>query len=394
MSVNDKPAQRVQIVETIATPLTPEQRKFNTLVKKIELARAELLAWREQRVVFGPAHQQRIGPLRAELLQIQLEVAQRLDAMLTGAPTMPPAVKPPGKGWSRVEKSVMRRFVCDLAGDILEGAPLDEAQEQWLTEVHDRHAETDFASEKRESAEVMKTLFEHAGGVDFGDQVFDTEDDVVRAMHAKLDEQMQARRAEHEARAAKRKPTAAQKRRQQEQADASQSLREVYRKLASALHPDRADDDADAARRTALMQRANQAYEKQDLLALFALQLEVEQVNTEQLAQGSAQKARQYNRLLDEQLKSLQIELETERAHFCMDFGLDPHATHRPDKLGASLEREVRRMRQALMQASQDLLQLADAARAKRWIAQVKRNQELDDDGLFGLFGLRDAPCF
>jgi hypothetical protein len=377
--------QAVQIAETAATPLTPEQRKFNTLVKKIEAARAELLAWREQRVAFGQAHQASVGPLRADLLTAQMDVAQRLDTMLSsGGPGAGAKVKK----WSQGEKATMRRFLCELVGDMLEGAPLDEAQTQLLTTLYDRHAETDFASEQRESAEVMKALFEQAGGVDLGDQVFETEDDVVRAMHAKLGEQMQAQRAEHEARAAKRKPTAAQKRRQQEQADASQSLREVYRKLASALHPDRAADAADAAQRTALMQRANQAYEKQDLLALFALQLEVEQVNAEQLAQGSAQKARQYNRLLDEQLKALQAELEAERAHFCMDFGLDPHENHRPDKLGQTLEREVRRMRGAVMQATQDRELLAGPTTAKRWIAKLKQQFALEDkQALFGFFG-------
>lgn len=377
--------QAVQIAETAATPLTPEQRKFNTLVKKIEVARAELLAWREQRVAFGQAHQASVGPLRADLLTAQMDVAQRLDAMLgSGGPGAGAKVKK----WSQGEKATMRRFLCELVGDMLEGAPLDEAQTQLLTTLYDRHAETDFASEQRESAEVMKALFEQAGGVDLGDQVFETEDDVVRAMHAKLGEQMQAERAEHEARAAKRKPTAAQKRRQQEQADASQSLRDVYRKLASALHPDRAADAADAAQRTALMQRANQAYEKQDLLALFALQLEVEQVNAEQLAQGSAQKARQYNRLLDEQLKALQAELEVERAHFCIDFGLDPHENHRPDKLGQTLEREVRRMRSAVVQATQDRELLADPTTAKRWIAKLKQQFALEDkQDMFGFFG-------
>lgn len=378
-------SQVVHIADTVAAPLTPEQRKFNNLVIKIEVARAELLAWREQRVVFGQMHQARVAPLRAELLSVQINIVQQLDAMLTGAPSAP---RPSAKGWSKGDKTVMRRFIGELVGDMLESAPLDAAQAEQLEALYDRHAETDFASEQRGSAEVMKALFERAGGVDLGDQAFETEDDVVRAMHEKMSEQMQAAQAEHAARVAKRKPTAAQKRRQQETAEASQSLREVYRKLASALHPDRAADAADAAKRTGLMQRANQAYDQQDLLALFALQLEVEQVNAEQLAQGSAQKARQYNRLLDEQLKTLRIEIETERAHFCMDFGLDPQGNHRPDKLGPTLEREVRRMRGFVVQSAQDFMLLGDAATAMRWIAKIKQRQALeDDDAMFGFFG-------
>ena len=51
--------------------------------------------------------------------------------------------------------------------------------------------------------------------------------------------------------------------------EASQSVRDVYRKLVSALHPDREADGAERERKTALMQRANQAYERNDLLELL-----------------------------------------------------------------------------------------------------------------------------
>jgi hypothetical protein len=36
------------IAASTERPLTPEQRKFNQLVRKVEQARAELLAWQEQ----------------------------------------------------------------------------------------------------------------------------------------------------------------------------------------------------------------------------------------------------------------------------------------------------------------------------------------------------------
>ena len=105
-------SQIVHIAETAAAPLTPEQRKFNNLVKKIEAARAELLVWREQRIVFGAAHQERVAPLRADLLGLHIDIVKRLDAMLSGAPSAP---KPPGKGWAKGDKAVMRRFVCVVA---------------------------------------------------------------------------------------------------------------------------------------------------------------------------------------------------------------------------------------------------------------------------------------
>src|SRR5260370_34474944 len=86
-----------------------------------------------------------------------------------------------------------------------------------------------------------------------------------------------------EARRAKRKKTprqlAAEAREQVEQAELSLSIREVYRKLASALHPDREPDPQERERKTPLMPRANQPDGKNSLLQLLQLQLELEYID-------------------------------------------------------------------------------------------------------------------
>ncbi|WP_341888453.1 hypothetical protein [Variovorax sp. YR752] len=46
-------------------------------------------------------------------------------------------------------------------------------------------------------------------------------------------------------------------------------MRDIFRKLASALHPDRETDAQQRKVKTALMQKANQAYAANDLLALL-----------------------------------------------------------------------------------------------------------------------------
>ncbi len=50
-------------------------------------------------------------------------------------------------------------------------------------------------------------------------------------------------------------------------------LRNMYRKLASALHPDRARDEAERVHKTALMGQVNAAHDAKDLLTLMRLQL-------------------------------------------------------------------------------------------------------------------------
>lgn len=157
-------------------------------------------------------------------------------------------------------------------------------------------------------------------------------------------------------------------------------MREVYRQLVGALHPDRASDDADRAWRTAMMQRVNQANEAKDILALFALQLEVDQVDAAHVARATAERARHYNRLLSGQLSQLQAELQACQARFCMDYGLDPYRRYQPGKLGPLIDDEVRVLRMVLADAERDLRRLGDARTMKPWLATMARELAREDD--------------
>ena len=94
------------------------------------------------------------------------------------------------------------------------------------------------------------------------------------------------------------------KRKQDKQAQAEkmseQSLKSVYLKIASIIHPDREPDEDKKAEKTELLQRANEAYEQQDLFYLLKLQLEVEQQRLNKKV------------LSDEQLKFYQMALESQ----------------------------------------------------------------------------------
>ena len=77
----------------------------------------------------------------------------------------------------------------------------------------------------------------------------------------------------------------------------------------SALHPDREPDTAERVRKTALMQRVNQAYEKKDLLKLLELQLAIEQIDVRSIANISEDRLKHFNKILREQLSELAQEI-------------------------------------------------------------------------------------
>ena len=82
---------------------------------------------------------------------------------------------------------------------------------------------------------------------------------------------------------------------------AEQSLKTVYLKIASIIHPDREQDEQLKVEKTEMLQHANAAYEKQDLFYLLKLQIQVEQ------NRGVAQKG-----LSNEQVKFYKLALDAQ----------------------------------------------------------------------------------
>lgn len=359
--------------------LGPEQRKYNQLVARIEKARAELLAWQEQAPLYAQAHAARMRPLMAELAQLRLQLVRKLEGLLAQ------------RAWRKGERQTLRRALCEGAADLAENEFIDEAAATELRALHDRHADTTLADARREALVGIKQMVEEVVGLDLGDEAFDSEEALIRRAQQRIEaeaerqsqreEQARARQTGHKA----ARQTAAQRRHAAQQEQASKSVREVFRQLVSALHPDRAADEADRARRTALMQRVNQAYDKQDLLGLFALQLEIEQIDAAHLARASTERLRHYNRVLAAQLDELQDEVELQVSAFGLDYGIEPWRRLNPRKLGPLLEDDVRQIRAAIAQLASDLRQLEQDAGVKRWLQRQRRQQALDDEDPFKL---------
>ncbi|MDB6002785.1 MAG: DnaJ protein, partial [Rhizobacter sp.] len=219
-----------------------------------------------------------------------------------------------------------------------------------------------------------KDLTELATGLDLGDdEGISSEDDLLQRMEQRMQEHMQAADAEHEAKASRRPKSAAQQRRDAEAQQATQSVREVFRKLASALHPDRETDGEQRAIKTALMQRVNQAYANNDLLTLLELQLQIEQVDAAHMAGADTKRVKHYNKVLAEQLAELKTEIGRVELGFRMDFGLEPGLGLNPLKLGVQLERETQRLRFELAEMGREIERLDDVAATKRWLKRVRQ---------------------
>jgi hypothetical protein len=100
------------------------------------------------------------------------------------------------------------------------------------------------------------------------------------------------------------------------------ALRSIYRKLASALHPDRAANEAERLRKTSLMARVNSANDRGDLSALMHLQHEVNLVDIDLHVQLDPERWQSLNKALQEQLKQISSEQRLLEQNIRQEFGL------------------------------------------------------------------------
>lgn len=367
----------LQISPPGAVPLTPEQKRFNLLLVKIEKARARLTVWQENMPLFAQARAHRVAPLEAALMVERRAWLVELDTAAGQT------------GWTRSERETLSETILDLAAMLIEITP-DEDEIPALKAVFNKHSEVDFDSEERQGLQAMKGLFEAMSGLDLGDDDVASEDELLQ----RAEEQMRAREgraeqaAEHGAamhggaarNSSARRPSKAQLKRDEEARQVTQTVREVFRKLASALHPDRATDDADRSARTAMMQRVNRAYEANNLLALLELQLEIEQVDRDHIANAPAQRIRHFNKLLAEQLQELEQEIVDTEMRFCAQYFVIDDRRLDPAKLTRVLDDDVRDLRMAQSTLARDRKMLLNRPSAKRWLKQ--RRYEMRDDAM------------
>jgi hypothetical protein len=254
-----------------------------------------------------------------------------------------------------------------------------------LKALHDRHADQGFDELQALALQALRERIEAATDLDLGDGPVESLDELMA--RAREQQRAQADQAAQqpspEAPQRRRKQTAAERREQAEAAQATQSVREVYRKLAAVLHPDRIAADvpaAERAARTAQMAQANAAYAAGDLLALLTLQLQVEQIDVARAGQLAATQVRQFNRVLNEQLREIEMDIAEREHAFSSTYGVELRQRPDPMKLAPhlkdaaaqliNLELELREQRRAL---------LGEPRSAKRWLKQMEAEFRLID---------------
>ena len=371
MRISPKP---LRIVPQPQRPnLSKGQRAFNALVKRIEASRESLAEWQAVVLSCDLKVASDYAPLLRAFRWLQAEMVRVLDRSLAR------------KGLTAAERRVVQALICEVAAHLI----IDTADET-IKEIYNKHSDADFDAEEADAVDGMKATMESLFGVDLGDAAdLNSPEALLAQLEAQMEKQRLREEAEHDPRS-QRKKTVKQLAREEkikaEEAQTSLSIREVYRKLVSALHPDREPDPEERKRKTALMQRVNQAYARKDLLQLLELQLELEQIDAQSIAGLSEDRLQHFNKILRDQL----LELDQEIAHLVIplreQFDLSPHQALSPKTVMPRLLREIAALRSNIRQIQKELLVPANPAAFKIWIKVYRRELKLraaetrDDD--------------
>ncbi|EJM95900.1 J domain-containing protein [Herbaspirillum sp. YR522] len=346
--------------------LSKDQKAFNTLLRQIEQRRKLLAGWEQVSAECQPVYVQQLLPLRSRFIALSLELVDRLDAQFDDAKLA----------------SSDRQAISALILNLLEQHGDQMADEARLKALYNRHSGSDFDQDMTLEVEELKARMEAMFGESLGDDIdMSSPDEVMARARAKMAEHQAREMAKKQARAERRaarsgpaKADAAARRREAAQAELTQSLRDIYRKLASALHPDREPDELMRARKTEMMQSLNAAYEKQDLLHLLELQIQLQQIDQDALNELGDARLKHYNKLLKEQATELEHELLMTEDRFRSIYSIHSPQRLTPEAARRCLHLEIVRMQDYIDGVSGDLEVFSDVKAFKRWLKEMKRH--------------------
>ena len=324
------------IKEKSEKKLSKEQIKFNHLITKIEQEKEVLKTWHRTVETCKDKYFAEFVPVLKKYTDQQMAMVLKLDQALNKHKF----IKKERKSLSEMILSLIQNVLKELEDpECLKTMRDLEIKYQELCAQNRTKAEQRRFEQMEIEAEALEDLFNFSEGDEAG---FSFEQDKAENIEEKFE-----------------KKSKKQVQQEQQETEASRAVKDIFRKLAKELHPDREQDPIEKARKHELMQRANEAYDKKDLLGLLGLQLEIEQINSVSIDSVAEDQLKHYNRVLKEQLAELEMEVE-DLKYSLQAFGLlVPEGSRNklgtPEVLLKNLDRDIKQLKKLIRGIKQDL---------------------------------------
>lgn len=268
------------------TALSPQQKKLDHLIDKIQQQKQELHQWQQAEEdlqqythkTFIPVYHGLHGVLFKQLEQLWKHLQETT--------------------FSKAELVVLDEKIQYLANYLKDSQTMSVQQAHKVNEIftyYQQRAEHAQFRKSQKKINELETFFKNENPSDLADaEVFEEwESDHFQQAREQAKLKRQQEKQEHAA------------------ATAEQSLKTVYLKVAAIIHPDREVNDVKKIKKTELLQRANEAYAEQDLFTLLRMQLQIEQDQDVSKKGLNAEQLKFYQLALDAQSQKLQEQINT-----------------------------------------------------------------------------------
>lgn len=360
-------AQLIQIKTENSAVLTKLQKQFNSSIQKINTLKNKIQFVKTEIDQIQVKITSEILPLEKKLFEVQIKEVIYLDALFQQ------------NIFKKRDNETLSEMILERVSELINRTESPE-----LEDIFTRHNNGISFEEANEEAnkmasETLKDSFSSIFGMKF-DEDADLSD--PEKLQAYLDQQVAADEAEYEARKANRTKTAKQlekeEKRRQEEKKLTKTSRQIYMELVKAFHPDREKDELEKERKTLLMHRITEAYEKDDLFDLLRLRLELLGTDFEN---SNDESLKHYVKLLKQQVLELENEL-TEIASFGQSsffgpslydrFGSDDYQT-----LESKFKKEIANLKKIIKNEEKQAPFYKDSVQVKYLIDQHRQEQKM-----------------
>lgn len=260
---------------------SPQQKKLNRLIDKIEQQKISLATWQNAQAEIQQHTRQKLMPVYSELHEVLFQQLDQLWHVLHNHEFSKADMQ-------QLDESIAQRAQMLKHSKMLSNEQLQQVEQ--INRFYQQHAQQSVKKPKK-----MQQVKVDQPESDEQSTSFDDDFEHYAA------EQQQAREQAKQLRQ--------QQKREQAEQMAAQSLKTVYLKIAAMIHPDREQDESKKAEKTELFQQVSQAYEQQDLFYLLKLQLQLEQNKGVGAKELSTEQVKFYKLALDAQSQQFESQI-------------------------------------------------------------------------------------
>ncbi len=363
----------IQIENNDNKLLSKSQKEFNRLIKKIEKTGQELAEYKATAMRLQERVQKDLVPVQRQYAEQLANLVKIMDRAFDSG------------FFKKAEKKKLSDWILKNAFALIDDHGMDD-----LKAIYDKHDEDGFDATNQMANEQIGESMREMMKMMFGIEI---DDDADVSSPELLEAQIKAKMAEkqmnfdpfgqhqHTERPKTKKQIEREDKQKLEATNITKAVRTIYMDLVKAFHPDRETDEAEKARKTEIMHRITEAYEKNDLLALFKLQLEFNRIDRDHLDRLAEDQLKYYNKILKQQVAELEEELEQLQMQLQAMSGRQSYYIPSATQIELQLSSDINALKKDINALKKEAKQLQDNDILRLWLKNYKVKKSRDAFG-------------